>query len=102
MIVNIITALFVLCFIALTLYAIKQTRAVWHQTADPNIYGSVKEEDVIFAKFCWRKDDALVFDKDGELFAVQVPAGSFSGLKFIKGQTYRLASEANGLITILR
>lgn len=43
MIVNIITALFVLCFIVLTLYAIKQIRAVWHQTqtVDPNIYGSV-------------------------------------------------------------
>lgn len=102
MIINIITALFVLCFIALTLYAIKQTRTVWHQKVDPNVYGSVKEEDVILAKFCWRKNDALVFDKDGELFAVKVPAGSFRGLKFVKGQTYRLASESNGLITILR
>jgi len=104
MIVNIITSLFVLCFIVLTLYAIKQIRAVWHQTqtVDPNIYGSVKEEEVIRAKLCWRKNDALVFDKDGELFAVKVPAGSFRGLKFVKGQTYRLASESNGLITILR
>ena len=97
-----ITAIIITALIALTLRAISEAlRLRKLRVKEEEITGEIAADEVLEAKFCWRKDNALVFDKDGEMFAVDVTGLDFK-LKFIKGKLYKLASDDKGLITILR
>lgn len=68
---------------------------------DNNIYGFTGSDDLIEAKFLWRKNDRLVFEKDKQVFAVGV-GGDKLQTNFRKGEKYKLKMESNGSITILK
>ena len=84
----------------------KAFRYVMHERKQPPedkggdpIYGVADSSKFIEAEFVMRKDDRLIFQKDGQLFAVGL-SERFTQ-KFTKGKTYKIGKSENGLITIL-
>lgn len=91
--------LFMLLFLKAFIHVMQQRKEPPEDTGGDPIYGVADSSKFIEAEFVMRKDDRLIFQKDGQLFAVGL-SERFSQ-KFTKGKTYKIGKSEKGLITIL-
>lgn len=93
--------LFMLLFFKAFIHVMQQRKEPSVDIAESvEIYAVANEDDFIKADFVMRKNKALIFEKDKQLFAVGLP-DNFKQ-KFVKGQTYRIGKSEDGSITILK